>query len=195
MFPKDRACAEAWARGGVEAEKEERIRWNDRERAKIESCFSAMSRLKKVTHYNNCIIWLSISYLHPWSYPAVPRLSFATRYAHIFAHIFATGNEIQKYFSARRNIFVLTQNSVKAVLTWALAWEISLYPRARANLHANTNRGNVHCKQNCFRGVLLFKTLFAEFCVKSGRKTEPWNWAVMKGLCVMILFIKLFQFT
>ncbi|XP_063686819.1 dynein axonemal assembly factor 1-like isoform X2 [Bolinopsis microptera] len=47
VFPKDRACAEAWARGGVEAEKEERIRWNDRERAKIESCFSAMSRLKK----------------------------------------------------------------------------------------------------------------------------------------------------
>ena len=31
--------------------------------------------------------------------PAVPRLSFATR----FAHIFATGNEIQKYFSARNN--------------------------------------------------------------------------------------------
>ena len=51
-------------------------------------------------------------------------------------------------------------------------------PRARANLRANTNRGNVHCKQNCFRGVLPFKTLFAEFCVKSGRKTEPWNWAV-----------------
>ena len=48
VFPKDRACAEAWARGGVEAEKEERIRWNDRERAKIESCFNSMSRLKKV---------------------------------------------------------------------------------------------------------------------------------------------------
>ena len=28
-------------------------------------------------------------------------------------------------------------------------------------------RGNVHRKQNCFRGVLLFKTHFAEFCVKS----------------------------
>ena len=55
---------------------------------------------------------------------------------------------------------------------------IIMRPRARANLRANTNRGNVHCKQNCFRGVLLFKTLFAEFCVKSGRKTEPWNWAV-----------------
>ncbi|KAL5250535.1 hypothetical protein ACHWQZ_G016317 [Mnemiopsis leidyi] len=47
VFPKDRACAEAWARGGAEAEKEERIRWNDRERAKIESCFTAMSQLKK----------------------------------------------------------------------------------------------------------------------------------------------------
>ena len=34
-----------------------------------------------------------------------------------FAHIFATGNEFQKYFSARRNSFDLTQNSVKAVLT------------------------------------------------------------------------------
>ena len=39
-------------------------------------------------------------------------------------------------------------------------------------------RGNVHRKQNCFRGVLLFKTQFAEFCVKSVCKTEPWNWAV-----------------
>ena len=39
-------------------------------------------------------------------------------------------------------------------------------------------RGNVHRKQNCIRGVLLFKTHFAEFCVKSVCKTEPWNWAV-----------------
>ena len=43
-------------------------------------------------------------------------------------------------------------------------------------LHAR--RGNVHRKQNCFRGVLLFKTHFAEFCVNSVCKTEPWNWAV-----------------
>ena len=60
------------------------------------------------------------------TYPAVPRLSFATRFAHIFAHIFATGNEFQKYFSARRNSFDLTQNSVKSVLTWVRAWEMSL---------------------------------------------------------------------
>ena len=39
-------------------------------------------------------------------------------------------------------------------------------------------RGNVHRKQNCFRGVLLFKTHFAEFCVKYVCKTMPWNWAV-----------------
>ena len=40
-------------------------------------------------------------------------------------------------------------------------------------------RGNVHRKQNCFRGVLLFKTHFAEFCVKYVCKTMPWNWAVI----------------
>ena len=45
-------------------------------------------------------------------------------------------------------------------------------------------RGNVHRKQNCFRGVLLFKTHFAEFCVKSVCKTEPWNWAVMPPVLV-----------
>ena len=65
---------------------------------------------------------------------------------------------------------------------------IIMRPRARANLRANTNHGNVHSKQNCFRGVLLFKTLFAEFCVKSGRKTEPWNWAVKNEIYRLILF-------
>ena len=49
--------------------------------------------------------------------PAVPRHSFAHRFAHIFAPIFFKNNEFQKYFSARRNIFDLTQHSVKAVLT------------------------------------------------------------------------------
>ena len=49
--------------------------------------------------------------------PAVPRHSFAHRFAHIFAHIFFKNNEFQKYFTARRNIFDLTQNSVVAVLT------------------------------------------------------------------------------
>ena len=47
-------------------------------------------------------------------------------------------------------------------------------------------RGNVHRKQNCFRGVLLFKTHFAEFCVKSVCKTEPWNWVVRRKITLIM---------
>ena len=36
VFPKDRACAEAWSRGGKEAEKEERDRWVNKERRRIQ---------------------------------------------------------------------------------------------------------------------------------------------------------------
>lgn len=35
VFPRDRACAEAWGIGGVEAEKEERIKWNNAEHKRI----------------------------------------------------------------------------------------------------------------------------------------------------------------
>jgi dynein assembly factor 1 len=35
VFPKDRACAEAWARGGIAEEQAERQRWNEREQNKI----------------------------------------------------------------------------------------------------------------------------------------------------------------
>ena len=48
VFPKDRACAEAWARGGVEAEKEERQRWINHERAKIDGSYEAMKKIKEV---------------------------------------------------------------------------------------------------------------------------------------------------
>ena len=54
-------------------------------------------------------------------------------------------------------------------------------------------RGNVHRKQNCFRGVLLFKTHFAEFCVKYVCKTMPWNWAVMLELVSPKRFYNLHQ--
>jgi len=37
VFPRDRACAEAWQRGGIEAEKAERAKWQNKERLKIES--------------------------------------------------------------------------------------------------------------------------------------------------------------
>ena len=36
VFPRDRACAEAWDKGGHEAEKAERQRWVNKERAKIQ---------------------------------------------------------------------------------------------------------------------------------------------------------------
>lgn len=35
VFPKDRACAEAWKRGGYEEERKENERWNRKERRKI----------------------------------------------------------------------------------------------------------------------------------------------------------------
>ena len=35
VFPKDRACAEAWAAGGPEAEKAERELWVNKEKKQI----------------------------------------------------------------------------------------------------------------------------------------------------------------
>ncbi|XP_077888871.1 dynein axonemal assembly factor 1 isoform X1 [Ictidomys tridecemlineatus] len=47
VFPKDRACAEAWARGGYVAEKEERQLWESRERKKIEDSLEALAMIKR----------------------------------------------------------------------------------------------------------------------------------------------------
>uniref|UniRef100_I3MYS0 Dynein axonemal assembly factor 1 n=1 Tax=Ictidomys tridecemlineatus TaxID=43179 RepID=I3MYS0_ICTTR len=47
VFPKDRACAEAWARGGYAAEKEERQLWESRERKKIEDSLEALAMIKR----------------------------------------------------------------------------------------------------------------------------------------------------
>ncbi|XP_019661385.1 dynein assembly factor 1, axonemal [Ailuropoda melanoleuca] len=47
VFPKDRACAEAWARGGLAAEKEERQQWESRERKKIEDSIEALAMIKR----------------------------------------------------------------------------------------------------------------------------------------------------
>ncbi|KAM4796286.1 dynein axonemal assembly factor 1 [Rhinophrynus dorsalis] len=48
VFPKDRACVEAWSRGGQEAEKEERERWETRERKKIQDSIDALSEIRRV---------------------------------------------------------------------------------------------------------------------------------------------------
>ncbi|XP_059848444.1 dynein axonemal assembly factor 1 isoform X4 [Hypanus sabinus] len=47
VFPKDRACAEAWARGGWNAEKEERKQWETSERRKIQESIDALIAIKK----------------------------------------------------------------------------------------------------------------------------------------------------
>ncbi|XP_004584276.2 dynein axonemal assembly factor 1 [Ochotona princeps] len=47
IFPKDRACAEAWARGGYAAEKEERQRWESREQKKITDSIEALAMIKR----------------------------------------------------------------------------------------------------------------------------------------------------
>ncbi|XP_061177855.1 dynein axonemal assembly factor 1-like [Saccostrea echinata] len=47
VFPKDRACAEAWGRGGVEAEREERERWIDHERRRIQESVEAMLSIRR----------------------------------------------------------------------------------------------------------------------------------------------------
>ncbi|KAI0227379.1 hypothetical protein LSAT2_022155 [Lamellibrachia satsuma] len=46
VFPKDRACAEAWAVGGREAEKAERELWANKERKKIQESIDALLQVR-----------------------------------------------------------------------------------------------------------------------------------------------------
>uniref|UniRef100_A0A671MDU3 Dynein, axonemal, assembly factor 1 n=1 Tax=Sinocyclocheilus anshuiensis TaxID=1608454 RepID=A0A671MDU3_9TELE len=47
VFPKDRACAEVWAAGGLEGEQKEREMWDTRERRKINESLDAMTTIKE----------------------------------------------------------------------------------------------------------------------------------------------------
>ncbi|XP_022048264.1 dynein axonemal assembly factor 1 [Acanthochromis polyacanthus] len=47
VFPKDRACAEAWAVGGLEGERKEREQWETRERRKIQDSLEGMAMIRK----------------------------------------------------------------------------------------------------------------------------------------------------
>lgn len=47
VFPRDRACAEAWQRGGFEAEKKERQLWVNREREKIQASVDYLHNIRK----------------------------------------------------------------------------------------------------------------------------------------------------
>ncbi|XP_068174354.1 dynein axonemal assembly factor 1 [Antennarius striatus] len=78
VFPKERACAEAWAVGGLEAERKEREQWETRERRKIQDSIVAFTkkaqekrRLRELqergghfsefTELNVCIIFTSLN--------------------------------------------------------------------------------------------------------------------------------------
>ncbi|XP_046898319.1 dynein axonemal assembly factor 1 [Hypomesus transpacificus] len=64
VFPKDRACAEAWAAGGLEAERRERESWETRDRRRIQDSLDAMAtirekalerrRLRELQERDNC---------------------------------------------------------------------------------------------------------------------------------------------
>ncbi|XP_048825463.1 dynein axonemal assembly factor 1 isoform X2 [Brienomyrus brachyistius] len=47
VFPKERACAEAWASGGLEAERAQREMWETRERKKIQDSVNAMIAIRE----------------------------------------------------------------------------------------------------------------------------------------------------
>lgn len=49
VFPKDRACAEAWAEGGLEAEKAERERWLTKERKKLTDSVDSLLKMRRET--------------------------------------------------------------------------------------------------------------------------------------------------
>ncbi|KAJ7986170.1 hypothetical protein DPEC_G00348000 [Dallia pectoralis] len=46
VFPKDRACAEAWGAGGLEAERRERELWETKERRKIQDSLDAIATIR-----------------------------------------------------------------------------------------------------------------------------------------------------
>uniref|UniRef100_A0A3Q2XTE9 Dynein axonemal assembly factor 1 n=1 Tax=Hippocampus comes TaxID=109280 RepID=A0A3Q2XTE9_HIPCM len=47
VFPRDRACAEAWALGGLELERKEREQWDTQDRKKIQDSLDALALIKK----------------------------------------------------------------------------------------------------------------------------------------------------
>ena len=66
MFPRDRACAEAWHVGGHEAEKAERQRWVNKERAKIQvsDVWVASALVGDIVFTSLCWWQAGIDYLH-----------------------------------------------------------------------------------------------------------------------------------
>ncbi|XP_038123875.1 dynein assembly factor 1, axonemal [Cyprinodon tularosa] len=55
VFPKDRACAEAWAKGGLDGERKEREEWETRERRKIQDSLDGMERIREQALERKCL--------------------------------------------------------------------------------------------------------------------------------------------
>ncbi|NXI38534.1 DAAF1 factor, partial [Galbula dea] len=47
VFPRDRACAEAWSVGGLQAERAEKEKWETRERKKIQDSIDALASIRQ----------------------------------------------------------------------------------------------------------------------------------------------------
>ncbi|XP_077578636.1 dynein axonemal assembly factor 1-like [Stigmatopora nigra] len=47
VFPRDKACAEAWLLGGIEGERKEREEWNTKEKRKIQEGLDALALIRK----------------------------------------------------------------------------------------------------------------------------------------------------
>ena len=47
VFPRDRACAEAWMKGGIEAEKEERQKWQNKDRQRMNASVAYLRNLRE----------------------------------------------------------------------------------------------------------------------------------------------------
>lgn len=67
MFDVDRACAEAWKRGGYEEETRERERWRKEERRKIRHSVNGNKNIVympvRVYHF-----YIDFFFLNPWTF-------------------------------------------------------------------------------------------------------------------------------
>ena len=55
VFPRDRACAEAWAVGGRDAEREERQRWENTERKRTMDNVNGSLKTRKHFFLASCV--------------------------------------------------------------------------------------------------------------------------------------------
>ncbi|KAM4589471.1 dynein axonemal assembly factor 1 isoform 1-T2 [Fundulus diaphanus] len=55
VFPRDRACAEAWAEGGLQGERKEREAWETRERRRIQDSLDSLAMIRERALERKCL--------------------------------------------------------------------------------------------------------------------------------------------